>query len=153
MAKQTRTTLKTYFETGNVPTEAQFIDLIDSVSNITDDGVPELKWYITTNVAIETTGNYTILAADAGSFFAITKLILIRTATGASEINISLKHNGSAVGSTTTYFPNGVGGYTDFPIYTTYGYTLDLTYPLVIVGSGATAGTANVYLQGIKYTP
>lgn len=38
MAQQTRTTLKTYFETGDTPTQAQFEDLIDSCQNISDDG-------------------------------------------------------------------------------------------------------------------
>lgn len=38
MAQQNRTVLKGYFETGDKPTEAQFIDLIDSAVNITDDG-------------------------------------------------------------------------------------------------------------------
>lgn len=39
MSEQTRTVLKTYFETGDIPTEAQFIDLIDSLVDIIDDGV------------------------------------------------------------------------------------------------------------------
>ena len=32
-----RVALKTFFETGDIPTEAQFIDLIDSLLNLTDD--------------------------------------------------------------------------------------------------------------------
>lgn len=36
MAQQTDVTLKTYFETGDVPTEAQYIDLIDSKYNLGD---------------------------------------------------------------------------------------------------------------------
>ena len=32
-----RTALKAFFETGDIPTEAQFIDLIDSFSNIADN--------------------------------------------------------------------------------------------------------------------
>lgn len=32
MATQNRTTLKSYFETGDIPTEAQFADLIDSAT-------------------------------------------------------------------------------------------------------------------------
>jgi len=40
MAQQNRTVLKTYFETGDTPTEAEFIDLIDSSYNESDDGVP-----------------------------------------------------------------------------------------------------------------
>jgi hypothetical protein len=40
MATRSRTVLKTYFETGDYPTEAQFGDLIDSMTNTTDDGTP-----------------------------------------------------------------------------------------------------------------
>ena len=32
-----RAALKAYFETGDIPTEAQFIDLMDSIFNFTDD--------------------------------------------------------------------------------------------------------------------
>ena len=38
MAIQTRTVLKTYFNTGDKPTETQFVDLIDSSLNLTDGG-------------------------------------------------------------------------------------------------------------------
>lgn len=37
MAAQTRAALKAFFETGDIPTEAQFADLIDSEPNIVDD--------------------------------------------------------------------------------------------------------------------
>lgn len=37
MAQKNRTTLKSYFETGDKPTESQFEDLIDSMANITED--------------------------------------------------------------------------------------------------------------------
>ncbi|MEG1564365.1 MAG: hypothetical protein RR365_11680 [Bacteroides sp.] len=36
--RQNRKTLKSYFKKGDVPTEAQFAELIDSVPNIMDDG-------------------------------------------------------------------------------------------------------------------
>ena len=42
MSEQTRTVLKTYFETGDKPTQAQFGDLIDSAVNNVDD-----KLYLT----------------------------------------------------------------------------------------------------------
>ncbi len=48
MAQQNRTTLKTYFETGDTPTQAQFIDLIDSEfnpSNDTLDNIPNGTTY------------------------------------------------------------------------------------------------------------
>ena len=37
MTSQTRATLKGYFNTNDQPTEAQFVDLIDSAVNATDD--------------------------------------------------------------------------------------------------------------------
>lgn len=37
MAQQTKTTLKSYFETGDKPTEQQFADLIDSLSGTLKD--------------------------------------------------------------------------------------------------------------------
>lgn len=40
MSEQSKTTLKTYFNTGDVPTEAQFQDFIDSYPNILDSGFP-----------------------------------------------------------------------------------------------------------------
>ena len=54
MAAQTGTTLKTYFNTGDQPTEDQFGDLIDSSLNLTDGGtVAELTTFsggITTGI-------------------------------------------------------------------------------------------------------
>lgn len=41
-----RTTLKSYFETGDVPTQSQFGEFIDSVPNITDDGSLAVYDYI-----------------------------------------------------------------------------------------------------------
>lgn len=49
MAQIGRTALKAYFETGDIPTEAQFIDLIDSLFNFTDNGSPVL---LTTNQTV-----------------------------------------------------------------------------------------------------
>jgi len=42
MSTQTKTTLKTYFETGDKPTQSQFADLIDSMALVTDltNGIP-----------------------------------------------------------------------------------------------------------------
>ena len=39
MSQRDRKTLKSYFEKGDVPTEEQFADLIDSVPNFTEDGM------------------------------------------------------------------------------------------------------------------
>jgi len=40
MAQQTKITLKSWFETGDIPTQAQFADFIDSYPNIQDVGFP-----------------------------------------------------------------------------------------------------------------
>lgn len=50
MAQRDRTTLKTYFELGDSPTEANFIDLLDSIAVAVDDLVT------TSDIANETTG-------------------------------------------------------------------------------------------------
>lgn len=41
MAQQTRTTLKGYYNTGDIPTESDYADLIDSAYNKTDDTVTD----------------------------------------------------------------------------------------------------------------
>jgi len=43
MAQKNRTTLKSYFETGDKPTQSQFEDLIDSSVNNTDDNATTTK--------------------------------------------------------------------------------------------------------------
>jgi hypothetical protein len=43
MAAEGRTALKTYFNTGDTPTEAQFVNLIDSAYNATDDGAVQVQ--------------------------------------------------------------------------------------------------------------
>lgn len=43
MAEQTRTILKSWFETGDKPTEQQFADLIDSMLNLQDDGGAKVR--------------------------------------------------------------------------------------------------------------
>lgn len=45
MTAQNRSTLKGYFNTGDVPTEAHFADFIDSVKNISEDDVRQTITY------------------------------------------------------------------------------------------------------------
>lgn len=40
MAQEDRSTLKSYFNTGDIPTEAQFANLIDSFLNLAEDAAP-----------------------------------------------------------------------------------------------------------------
>lgn len=51
MAQRNRTTLKTFFETGDFPTESQFGDLIDSCYNENDDGTPLTSVSVGTSIS------------------------------------------------------------------------------------------------------
>lgn len=65
MGQQNRTTLKTYFETGDTPTQAQFIDLIDSQfnpSNDTLDAIPNGTTY-----KLVTAAEKTVLGNTSGT--------------------------------------------------------------------------------------
>ena len=66
MAKQNRTTLKGYFETGDIPSQAQYADLIDSNLNLSETTDQ------TTAGGLNITGNLTasgnISASGTGSF-------------------------------------------------------------------------------------
>jgi len=53
MAQQNRKTLKEYFKAGNIPTEDNFSDLIDSMINIRNDGINRSQMH---GFHVETTG-------------------------------------------------------------------------------------------------
>tara|TARA_R110002012_G_scaffold71625_1_gene183503 strand:- start:314 stop:793 length:480 start_codon:yes stop_codon:yes gene_type:complete len=72
MSTQTGTTLKTYFNTGDQPTEAQFGDLIDSNLNLTDGGT--LTGKLTSDVRAETWG--TSVAAAGGDQAGATEIAI-----------------------------------------------------------------------------
>jgi len=88
MAEQGRTTLKSYFETGDKPTQVQFEDLIDSVVNISDDGTP------ITNLVEDTTpqlgGNLDLNSNDI-------------TGTGNIDITGSVTVSGEFIGDLNGY--------------------------------------------------
>ena len=73
MAKQNRTTLKGFFETGDTPSQAQYADLIDSNLNLSDTTTQTIAGPITfTSSEINLTGNLTasgnVSASGTGSF-------------------------------------------------------------------------------------
>ena len=63
MAKQNRSTLKGYFETGDVPSQAQYADLIDSKVNLSESNTGDIS--LTGNVNV--TGNITASAGITSS--------------------------------------------------------------------------------------
>ena len=50
MAKQNRTTLKGYFETGDIPSQAQYADLIDSNLNLAETGIQIIPGTISSSI-------------------------------------------------------------------------------------------------------
>jgi hypothetical protein len=71
MTAQSKPTLKGYFETGDAPTEAQFINLIDSyvLSNITQGGTGSI---VIENMVKISAANYAALGTpDANTFYVI----------------------------------------------------------------------------------
>lgn len=67
MARTTRTTLKTYFNTGDTPTEAQFIDLIDSPLFVGDAISADVLTDGTTNKAFLATERTKLAAIEAAA--------------------------------------------------------------------------------------
>ena len=68
MAKQNRITLKGYFETGDIPSQAQYADLIDSKLNLSENntGDIQLTGNITASGNIKTGGNLHLSSSANG---------------------------------------------------------------------------------------
>ena len=84
MAKQNRTTLKNYFQTGDKPSQAQYADLIDSKVNLSESNTGDielrgniniLEGNITASGNISASGN---IISDSGSFNYIESINKIR---------------------------------------------------------------------------
>ena len=84
MAKQNRTTLKNYFQTGDKPSQAQYADLIDSKVNLSESNTGDielrgniniLEGNITASGNISASGN---IIANSGSFNYIESINKIR---------------------------------------------------------------------------
>lgn len=82
MAEVTDTVLKTYFETGDTPTEAQFIDLIDSLRNEGDE-IPQTDVEKLAPLSVTVTGSGSQLVPIDSL---IEYMVLIPTAGGAYTI-------------------------------------------------------------------
>ena len=105
MAKQNRTTLKNYFQTGDKPSQAQYADLIDSKVNLSESNTGDielrgniniLEGNITASGNISASGN---ILADSGSFNYIESINKIRhtgdinTEVGFSSDTVQIKAN------------------------------------------------------------
>lgn len=122
MAQQNRTTLKTYFNTGDTPTEAQFIDLIDSSPNPTDDG---------------TTGSGSYVRATSPTL--VTPTLGAATATSVNKVAITAPATGATItptDGTTTTLSGGAHSGTN-----TGDQTITLTGDVTGTGTGSFAAT------------
>lgn len=86
MAIVSRTVLKSYFETGDKPTEAQFIDLIDSLLNLIDGNSDDI---------IEGVTKLFMTAAEKSKLSSITQVVADTIDTGAltAGVTATVNHN------------------------------------------------------------
>jgi|TARA_B110000908_G_C10234917_1_gene442756 hypothetical protein len=133
MAKQNRTTLKGYFETGDVPTQENYIDFIDSTLNLSEVNSDISVTNITasgnisaSNFSGTTSGTNTgdqnlspyLLSANTVSFAVTSSNVLFGDITSSGNISASgtveataFTLNGTIVGSSTdTFFNSGSSG-------------------------------------------
>ena len=65
MPKQSRTTLKGYFEVGDIPTQGNYADLIDSQFNLSDTDTQHILGDLSSSANL-LVGNITASAVDTG---------------------------------------------------------------------------------------
>ena len=67
MSKQTRTVLKGYFQTGDIPTESQYVDFIDSKLNLSENNTGNIQ--LTGNItASSNISSSATIIGNSGSF-------------------------------------------------------------------------------------
>ena len=65
MAKQTRPTLKGYFETGDIPSQAQYTDLIDSNLNLSENNTGDIQLTGNLTASCDISSSATLIANEA----------------------------------------------------------------------------------------
>ena len=153
MSSQTRATNKTNFETGDTPGELEFIDLIDSLVSIEDDG--QGRWFRTTHSYTELNGtgatSETVTSGDLPSGFfpvAFAARTTVSWATSGGITGMEVAAYDPVIGAVTSgnkYLPMTADpdvwtfGRVDDNLTQSYGagYAFDLSVPL----------TAYVYVE------
>lgn len=144
MTAQSSTVLKTYFETGDIPTQSQFADLIDSFQNIIDNNMLEGYQLVTSTATPPTQGNAT----------PITNLNVYVTADNSGGNGLLLPP--ATVGMVVNVFKMTQYALSIFPSSGQQMLGLALNAPFVMKGSGGVilkcfvAGTWNAI--GFSYT-
>jgi hypothetical protein len=122
----TRTVLKTYFETDDRPTQAQFGELIDSLGHLVDDSLATTSSVRFTVVTDATTAR-TIGLTDAGSYIRFTN---------ASSVTVTVPLQSSVAWAANTeiiLFQSGTGAIT------------------VAAAGGVTINTPETLIAGKRY--
>jgi len=141
MAKQNRTTLKTYFQQGDIPTQGQYVDLIDSQLNLNDGGTQILSGSISASNFVSSAG---ISLAGTISSSGNLEIGHITSSGGISTTNLNLTHITSSGGIST---PN-------------ISASLQLITDKIVTGSAAKGinlvgditASANISASGTDYT-
>jgi len=105
MSQQSRANLKTYFETGDTPTEDEFINLIDSSGNINDDGdfakreIALTLFESDASVEVEDGKVAIPIPTNLNGFNLINVLATVHTKgiTGSTDVQIRRRRSGSDV--------------------------------------------------------
>lgn len=148
MAVVSKTVLKSYFETGDIPTEAQYIDLIDTLAELTS---PEFATsiigsYLTANEILITDGSKGIISAPVATYPSLTELTYLKGVSSAIQTQINKYRTESFIISCsdlTTALTTGTSkAYFRLP----YAFTLTEVRASVLTaptGSGITVGINN----------
>lgn len=104
MASQSSTVLKTYFETGDVPTQTQFAEFIESYSNLVDNNALDLT----------ETGITAHAGGGQASAYALTKLVSVVSTVATT--NDSVKFPGALVGRKAFLFNKGANTLAAYPL-------------------------------------
>tara|TARA_R110000772_G_scaffold67579_2_gene150036 strand:+ start:10897 stop:11409 length:513 start_codon:yes stop_codon:yes gene_type:complete len=105
MSEQTKPTLKGYFETGDTPTQSEFVDLVDSFGLQSETDANTAKTGITTAQANEITANTAKVSyTDAPAVAANTAKVGITTAQAADIVanNAKVTYDAAAAVSANT---------------------------------------------------
>ena len=134
MASQTKATLKSYFNTGDYPTEAQFHNLIDSTVNLQDGGA----------VAGTTTMTGALNAQNATNYLGLHKFQgFVGTLAGCEGLTLQYADNDALVelGTLDTSVPSGFVAASKF-FFETFTIGITTAMSAVLLGNLA-VGTAS----------
>lgn len=148
MAVVSKTVLKSYFETGDIPTEAQYIDLIDTLAELTS---PEFATsiigsYLTANEILITDGSKGIISAPVATYPSLTELTYLKGVSSAIQTQINKYRTESFIISCSDLTTALTTGTTKAYFRMPYAFTLTDVRASVLTaptGSGITVGINN----------